>query len=209
MHSLSFREQLMQVDPRERDKWVDSVLGIDQLPDDSDDLPPGCVPYLPCSVDVLLRVVERAQVSAGDVFVDVGSGIGRAMAVVHLLTGAGTLGLEIQSGLVQRAHAMAERLHLERVRTIQGDAEHLIQSMSVGSVFFFYCPFGGARLGRVLEALRSLALARPLRLCFVDMPAPDLPWLEAEPTSRDGESFVICKSRRAAPHQRSRTAGSP
>lgn len=190
-----FRQQLMGVDPRDRERWVDAILGIGDLPDDADDLPHGCVPYLPSSVDVLLRVVDAAQVTAGDVFVDVGSGLGRAITLVHLLTGAGAVGLEIQAGLAHQAQAMSERLHLDRVRTIHGNAERLVSHMSHGTVFFFYCPFSGDRLARVLEALRSLAIVRPLRLCFVDMPAPELPWLTAGPVSREDDAVVICTSR--------------
>ena len=54
------------------------------------------MPYLPCPVDTLLRVIEHAPLGAADVFVDVGSGLGRAAALVHLLTGARAVGLEVQ-----------------------------------------------------------------------------------------------------------------
>ena len=190
-----FRQRLMRVDPLSRDHWVNQQLGIDDLPDDGDDLPRGCVPYLPSSVDVLLRIIERAEVTAGDVFVDVGSGLGRALMLVHLLTGADAVGLEIQKGLVEQARGLADRLRLERVSTVHGDAENLISSMAVGTVFFFYCPFSAERLARVMDALRPLAQARPLRLCFVDMPAPALPWLSEDPAPPDdASSITVCRT---------------
>jgi SAM-dependent methyltransferase len=176
-----FRQRLMRVDPLSRDDWANQVLGIGDLPDDGDDLPRGSVPYLPSSVDILLRTIERAAIAPGDVFVDVGSGLGRALMLVHLLTGAGAIGLEVQAGLAGQANGMAERLRLERVRTVHGDAENLISYMTTGTVFFFYCPFSGEHIARVMDALRPLAQVRPLRLCFVDMPVPDLPWLVADP----------------------------
>ena len=40
---------------------------------------------------------------ASDVFVDVGSGLGRAAALVHLMTGARAIGLEVQPALVAAA----------------------------------------------------------------------------------------------------------
>jgi hypothetical protein len=65
--------------------------------------------------------------------------------------------------------------------------------MTIGTVFFFYCPFSATRLARVMDALRPLAQVRPLRLCFVDMPAPDLPWLTEDPASPH-DSIALCRT---------------
>src|SRR6478609_7951101 len=148
-----FRAALRGVPAGERDAWVDRVLGLDDLPPDGPALPAGGVPYLPCSVEVLLRVVDEAPVRSSDVFVDVGAGPGRAIALVHLLTGAGAVGLEIQPELVDAAHGLMARLGLSRVRCVQGDAAIVAAQVVVGSVFFFYCPFSGARLAKVLDDL--------------------------------------------------------
>jgi len=42
------RQALTQVPPSDRDAWLDRVLELHEIPDDSPDLPRGCVPYLPC-----------------------------------------------------------------------------------------------------------------------------------------------------------------
>jgi hypothetical protein len=73
------------------------------------------------------------------VFVDVGAGPGRAMAFVHLLTGAGAVGLEIQPELVHAVHALTASLGLSRVRCTEGDAAAVAPFMVIGSVFFFNC----------------------------------------------------------------------
>lgn len=176
-----FRRELLRISPQQRDSWVDEVFGLAELPEDGGDLPAGCVPYLPSSVATLLGVIERANITARDVFVDVGCGLGRALALVHLLTGASAVGLEIQAGMVLEARRLAQRLGLERVSSVCGDAVQLVGNMTLGSVFFFYCPFSGARLASAVQALEPLARARPLRLCFVDTPPPELSWLAAEP----------------------------
>jgi len=181
----AFRAALLGVPAGERDAWVDLVLGLDDLPLDGPALPAGGVPYLPCSVEVLLRVVDEAPVRSSDVFVDVGAGPGRAVALVHLLTGAGAVGLEVQPELVRAARGLAARLGLSRVPCIEGDAATLAAFMVVGSVFFFYCPFSGARLAKVLDDLEPIARTRPLRVCCVDLPLPPRPWLTREP-GRDG-----------------------
>jgi SAM-dependent methyltransferase len=176
----AFRTALLNVEPTERDAWLDRVLGLPDLPDDGPDLPRGCVPYFPCSVDALLRMVEQARVRSSDVFVDVGSGLGRAAAFVHLLTGAGVIGIEVQSGLVGAARDLATRLVLSRVSCIEGDAVRLTGFIATGSVFFFYCPFSGDRLVKVLGDLEVIARTRMLRVCCLDLPLPPCPWLTLE-----------------------------
>lgn len=177
----AFRAALLGVPAGDRDAWVDLVLGLDDLPLDGPALPAGGVPYLPCSVGVLLRVVDEAPVRPTDVFVDVGAGPGRAIALVHLLTGAVAIGIEVQPGLVRAARDLAARLRLPRVRCLEGDAATTAGSMAVGSVFFFYCPFSGARLEKVLGDLEPMARARELRVCCVDLPLPPRPWLTRQP----------------------------
>lgn len=191
-----FRQKLARVEPSRRDDWVDQWFGLNEIPPDGSDLPRGCVPYLPCAVDKLSLVIERARVCADDLFVDVGSGLGRAMMLVHLLTGAAAVGLEVQAALAREATRIARGLQLERVQTLHGDAEELIADVGTASVFFFYCPFGGDRLLRVMQAIEPFAHSRPLRLCFVDMPAPELPWLIAE-RPRGDDSVAICWTRPA------------
>jgi SAM-dependent methyltransferase len=180
-----FRAELVRLPPNARDAWLDRVLGIGDVPDDGPALPSGCVPYLPCSVDALLRVIERAGVSSNDEFVDVGSGIGRAAMLVHLLTGAAAVGVEIQPALIVGARDLASRLALHRVSFVEGDAIDVAGSMDSGSVFFLYCPFSGERLAKVLDALETIACSRPIRICSVDLPLPPRAWLTLEAVASD------------------------
>lgn len=183
-----FREALSKVSARERDGWLDRVFGIDELTDDGSDLPRGCVPYLPSSVDTILHMVDLAKVQATDVFVDIGSGLGRTMALTHFLTGAGAIGLEIQAELVHASRSLAARLNAPRIAVIQGDAAELARHLLVGSVFFLYCPFSGERLDRVLDDLGMIAQTRPIRVCTVDLPLPPRSWLA--PVARAGSLAV-------------------
>ncbi len=182
----AFRAALLDVGPSERDAWLDRVLGLHDVPDDGPDLPRGCVPYFPCSVDALVRVVDQARVGPSDVFVDVGSGSGRAAAFVHLLTGAEVVGIEVQSTHVRAARALVARLALSRVSCIEGDVATLAGVIANGSVFFFYCPFSGDRLVKVLGELQVVARTRTIRVCCLDLPLPPCSWLELEsPLSAD------------------------
>jgi SAM-dependent methyltransferase len=175
-----FLATLLRVPAADRDVWIDTVLGLDELPDDGPELPRGCVPYIPCPVDALLRIVQHAPVRASDVFVDLGSGVGRAAVLVHLLTGAKAIGIEIQSALVVAARALAARVSASHVDCLHGDAVTLLRSVSSGSVFFLYCPFTGDRLSQVLAQLEELARTKTIRNCCVDLPLPPCPWLSIE-----------------------------
>jgi precorrin-6B methylase 2 len=189
---VAFRAALTSVPPADRDAWVDMVLGLAEPPDDGPDLPRGGVPYLPCPVDIILRMVDQAQVRSTDVFVDIGSGLGRATALTHFLTGAGAIGLEIQANLVRQAGELSERLNAPRVSVVAGDAAQLTGLLTSGSVFFLYCPFGGQRLAKVLDDLASIAQTRQIRVCAVDLPLLQRPWLV--PLSPPPGDLVVYRS---------------
>jgi SAM-dependent methyltransferase len=173
----TFGAALAAVSPEHRDEWLDRLWDVDGLPSDDPHLPRGCVPYLPCSVATVLDVVQQAGVTCDDVFVDVGSGAGRAALLVHLVTGAGCIGLEIQPNLVRAAQGRADWLGLSRLRFLEGDAADLVRFITVGTVFFLYCPFGGDRLQRLLDGLEDVARTRTIRVCCVDMAPLERPWL--------------------------------
>jgi hypothetical protein len=177
LEPAGFRRKLLAVPALQRDSWLDLVLGIEGLPEDGAELPRGCVPYLPCPVDVLLRVIEAADVGESDVFVDVGSGLGRALLLIHLLTRATALGIEVQSHLARAARALAEGLKLSRCSVNDGDASALTGALAGGSVFFLYCPFSGERLAALLDALEPITSRREIRICTVDLPLPARSWL--------------------------------
>jgi len=183
------RDRLAAIPPAERDAWVDGMLELD-LPADGA-LPAGCVPYLPCPIDKLLAIADH--VAPDDVFVDVGAGIGRAAVVIHLITGARAVGIEIQPELVRVARALVARTGAN-VTIVEGDAA---DAPLDGSFYFLYCPFGGERLARVLARLESIAKTRTIRVCCVDLPLPACPWLarQAEP-ALGVELYVTARSSR-------------
>lgn len=112
-----------------------------------------------------------------DVFVDIGSGVGRAAALVHLLTGAAAIGIEIQPTLVLASKNLGTRLNLP-FAPIEGDAARLVGFIAIASVFFLYCPFSGDRLVKFLDDIEPIAHTREIRICCVDLPLPSRPWLK-------------------------------
>lgn len=187
-----FRSALLEVPFTERDAWLDRVLGIDEVYDDGPELPRGSVPYLPCSVEHLLQIVERAPVRASDVFVDLGAGVGRAATLVHLLSGASTIGVEIQPRLVAAARELTARLSLANVTWIEGDAAELDERVASGTVFFLYCPFGGKQLDKVRSHLELIARAKSIRVCCVDLQLPPCNFLTLRSSEVGLEIFQSC-----------------
>ncbi|MDQ2642880.1 MAG: class I SAM-dependent methyltransferase [Myxococcota bacterium] len=178
-----FAVELEAIPQQQRDEWLDRLWDVEGIEADSPDLPRGCVPYLPCAVQTLLDAVREAAVTAEDVFVDVGAGAGRAALFAHLMTGAGCIGLEIQPALARTAQARADWLGLSRLRFLAGDATETLRYVPLGTVFFLYCPFGAERLQRFLDVLEHRARVRQIRVCCVDMPALQRPWLTRLPTA--------------------------
>ena len=162
----------------ERDGWVDAALGIDELPDDAPGLPRDCVPYLPAGVEEILAAVLEAPITARDEFVDLGSGLGRVVMLVHLLTGARARGIELQEALVHSARKLSA--NLEGVTFVHADATELALD---GSVFFLYAPFSGEMLARALSRLEEVAARRPLIVCAVGLELPALSWLTPRKSS--------------------------
>lgn len=176
-----FRAALREIAPSQRDVCVDEALSLETPPEDGPELPRGGVPYLPCSIDALLRVAEQVPVRASDVFVDVGAGVGRAAVLMHLLTGARVIGLEVQSALVAAARKLLTRFALPAVSVVAGDAVEQTAALSQGSVFFLYCPFSGERLVKLLEILQSVAERRTIHICCVDLRLPPCRFLQLVP----------------------------
>lgn len=177
MGPAAFLDALRDVPALERDGWVDRVLGLDELPCDGPELPRGCVPYLPCSVNTLLRMIEIAGVRESDVFVDIGAGVGRATALLHFATGAAAIGVEVQSALARCSRELAARFDATRITTLEGDAAELVRQLTDATVFFLYCPFGANRVGQVLDDIEAIAKTHAVRVCCVNLPFPSRRWL--------------------------------
>lgn len=191
--SEQLRSSLARLPSHARDAWVDAVLGVGDLAADEPTLPRGCTPYYPCSVDAILRAIELTELDSEDVFVDIGSGVGRAITLAHLLTGATSIGIEIQHGLVESARAIARKLELTRVTTVEGDAADSSSLAPNGTVYFLYAPFSGPRLERVFDQLDELAKTRSIAVCGVQLPTMRRPRLEL--ASSESDELVLYRGR--------------
>ncbi len=119
--------------------------------------------YESTPVSAVLELVDRVPLTRGDRFVDIGSGLGQVVLLVHLLTGVEAMGLEVMPAYVERARGEAERLSLEGVSFIVGNAR--CADLCGGTVYFLFSPFRGQMLQAVLNRLRHEACTRRLTVC--------------------------------------------
>jgi hypothetical protein len=191
-------EKLRTLAPLERDAWLDRELGIESPPPD-EPLPRGAVPYLPCPVDAISSAVVEGPIGRDDELVDLGSGLGRVVLLVHALTGARCRGIELQASLVQKAEQCRARLGLkaDEVSFVAGDARDVELT---GTVFFLYAPFNGELLRAVLARLERSPRRR--LVCAVDVALPALSWLRPRETSNPSLVLYDTGATRAAATRR-------
>ena len=146
-----------------RDELVSGVLQLLEPSEPNLRPSPEMVPYQPTPVRHILRLIEAAAVTEDDVFVDLGSGLGHVPLLVSMMTGAQSLGVEVEATYVASARKCAQSLHLSRVQFIAQDARDA--DLSHGTVFYLYSPFKGSILADVLSALRRESMRRSIKIC--------------------------------------------
>jgi hypothetical protein len=164
---------------RTLDAFVAGLLLHDEPPDPTRGLEPGMVAFQPTPARIVLDLVRASGMGPGDVFCDVGSGLGHVPMLVNLLAGARAVGVEFEPAYCEYARAAAAGLNLPDVRFVQADAR--TADFRGIDIFFLYTPFRGAILREVLGALHRESRHRPIRVftygpCTREVVAA--PWLE-------------------------------
>lgn len=182
------------------DAWANGLFLHEELPEESGARGAEGVFYQKSPARLAFEVSRRARMSAGDVFFDVGSGLGQFVLLVHLLTGVRGVGLEVEAAFTGYARQRAAELGLAGVEFRDGDAREA--DFRKGTVFYLYTPFEGGTLRAVLERLRSEAERRPIRI-FALGPCGEVlagqPWLEVLEPEAGGEARAglrVFRSRR-------------
>ncbi|MDE0632579.1 MAG: methyltransferase domain-containing protein [Caldilineaceae bacterium] len=119
--------------------------------------------YESTPVSAVLELVDRVPLTRGNRFVDIGSGLGQVVLLVHLLTGVEAVGLEVVPAYVEQARGEAARLGVDGVSFREGDARSA--DLCGGTVYFLFSPFRGQMLQTVLNRLGHEARTRRLTVC--------------------------------------------
>ncbi len=157
---------------------------------------PEMVPYQPTPARIVLELAARVRPADGDVFYDLGAGLGQVCVLVHVLSGVRAVGVEIDPVLWTYGERMARRLGLPEVTFIVGDAREV--DLTPGTLFFLYTPFTGSLLETVLARLRLVAAQHPIRLASYGPCTPVVArqkWLSLEgPAHDDPDRLAVFRS---------------
>jgi len=188
---------LASIPTGERDRAIEAHLGIG---DGAPAAPPGdhAVGYHASGVAPIVHALMEASVTADDVVVDLGSGLGKVVMLAALLTGARAHGVELQPDLVKRARAAATTLGLDVTFSCE-DAR--VAPLETGTVFFLYLPFTGPILDEVVDRLARLAETKSIAIAALGVDLPARPSL----VRRNVDSFWLnlyegLTPRRATPY---------
>lgn len=144
------------------DTFINALLTDHPLPEATKAREPEMVFYQQTPARIILELAERARLTHGDVFYDIGSGLGQVPILVNLLTGAKTRGIEYEPAYCDYATACASKLNLPNVAFINTTAQN--GDYANGSVFFMYTPFEGTMLQEMLDILKKESLQRNIRI---------------------------------------------
>jgi hypothetical protein len=177
-----------------RDEFMASIF---QHSDPGDVSSPGSremIAYQPTPVRHVLRLLETVTLSADDLFVDLGSGMGHVPLMMSMLGGVRSLGIEIEPAYVANAERCASALQLRDAAFVAADARDA--DFSKGTIFYLYSPFTGSILDQVLGSLRKQSLQRSIRVCSLGPCTCDLAkerWLKVSGTL-DPNSITLFES---------------
>lgn len=134
------------------DAFVNGLLHPGPLPPETLPLEPGMVDFRKTPARIALELFERSGLAPGEVFCDVGSGLGQIPLLAHLLTGARAIGIEREPAYAGYGRACAAALGLAAVEFPAMDAR--AAGYGPVDVLFLYTPFRGGILAEVLERVR-------------------------------------------------------
>lgn len=169
----AFLAQLQEASLEIRDHLVEEILDIAYPPLEESPLPSEMIPYCPSGLAEILFMLENADLGPGKTFVDLGSGLGKVVLLVALLTGARAYGVELDSTLVTRARSAARSLRLDDAHFVQGDIRSA--PLPPADVYYMYIPL--TQSTGVVQRLEALAAERSIRLFSQALDLARLPWL--------------------------------
>jgi precorrin-6B methylase 2 len=169
----SFFRELEALPLELRDHWVEEVLGIAYPPLAPQMLPRELITYSPTGVAEIRFLLEQGDLAPGRVLVDLGSGLGKVVLLVALLTGAQAIGIELDAELVAGARSAAAALGLQGASFLHADLRDV--PLPEADVYYMFIPL--ARSSEILRRLEPLARRKRIVLFSQELDLAQAPWL--------------------------------
>jgi SAM-dependent methyltransferase len=141
--------------------------------------------YTPTPYSDIFQLLEMANLTEGDVFVDLGSGLGRAVFAASLMGARRSIGIEVVPDLCAKAvdnfkHSSLRGMNIEFICDDALNYRH-----HETSILFMFHPFGENTMRRVLHDINEARRERPapeLRIIYMnpvfDFVLEQTGWLE-------------------------------
>jgi SAM-dependent methyltransferase len=130
----------------------------------------GCHDYFPTPYAELETVLRSLGPGPDDVFVDIGSGKGRALAIAARFPFARIVGVEISPELCESARALVARagggFQCRDIEIVEADAGGF-EIPADATILYLYNPFHGPRLESLFDAIAASLEAHPRRLTIL------------------------------------------
>lgn len=126
------------------------------------------VHYAPTQYSEIFRVLKMVNLTSDDVFLDLGSGLGRTTFAASWLGAGKAVGVEIVQDLSDRANANLHRSHLSK-NAIEFVCSNAAEYHNPAVTILYMChPFGEETLRQVVRNFESdrAASARSLRIIY-------------------------------------------
>lgn len=169
----------------EWDAFVQRLFEVTDVPEAETPRPAKMVRYLPSPVTSILELAGR--VGPGQVFYDVGSGLGLVTLLVAWLSGATTKGIEREPAYHRHAEALAARFPKLQVTPILGDARD--HDYADADLVYVYDTFRDELLDQLLLKLSAARPGGALTVVSRGQSSPQIeqqPWLERVETTPSG-----------------------
>ena len=131
------------------DLLLNGILNPQNLPVETKDREPDMVFYQKTPVRIVFELIDKAAFIPGDIFFDLGSGLGQVVMLVNLFANIPSNGVEYETAFCEYAKKTAADLNLGQVDFINTDARDA--DYSTGTVFFMYTPFKGKMLRDIMQ----------------------------------------------------------
>ncbi len=122
--------------------------------------------YVPTDYETFQRAMRQVEVNPDDVFVDFGSGKGRILILAAALPFRRVIGVEFSAQLHEIAQANVAASGHAKIDLMLADATAW-KVPPEATVLFFYNPFDGAILSKVIANIRQSLAEAPRRITIV------------------------------------------